>query len=250
MISLPFPFRNRRYWTDPTARMHAPSAFTLVELLVVVAIIALLLAILLPGLRKAQEAARTIKCLSNERQILVLMNTYAPENDDFLPNGVGEAGGCLWTWMGHLAKYVYYTDDWNDGKLTYNPGGLQIFLCPSVELVQAPGDVGIGQTTVGYYKRLSSSYGAVTPFIGAGQGNRLSAKLSQIAAPSRKALLSGYNYYICSDFTLNDYRGEPYGRRLAAIHPDKVNVGYADGHSSSESQYYLNDQRKTLRLLN
>lgn len=54
--------------------------FTLVELLVVVAIIALLLAILLPSLRKAQEAARQVRCAANQRQLLMAEGFYADDN--------------------------------------------------------------------------------------------------------------------------------------------------------------------------
>jgi len=60
-------------------------AFTLVELLVVVAIIALLLAILLPALGKARALARSVACLSNVRSLNVAVNFYASDNADFLP---------------------------------------------------------------------------------------------------------------------------------------------------------------------
>src|SRR5690242_17534102 len=60
-------------------------AFTLVELLVVIAIIAVLLAILLPVLSGAREYARQAKCASNMRQIVLAMLMYANDNEGTLP---------------------------------------------------------------------------------------------------------------------------------------------------------------------
>ena len=61
------------------------SAFTLVELLVVIGIIAVLISILLPSLNKARKSAENIKCMSNLRQIGIGMHAYAANNGGRLP---------------------------------------------------------------------------------------------------------------------------------------------------------------------
>lgn len=60
--------------------------FTLIELLVVIAIIALLLSIIVPGLKKAKDHARKTMCMSGVRQLTVAFGLYQEANDQKFPS--------------------------------------------------------------------------------------------------------------------------------------------------------------------
>jgi hypothetical protein len=78
-------------------------AFTLVELLVVIGIIALLIAILLPVVSKARAAANRVKCLSNIRQLYIGILGYCNNNRSWFPT-------CAYADDGTAHKQ--YPDDW------------------------------------------------------------------------------------------------------------------------------------------
>lgn len=76
------------------------SAFTLIELLVVVAIIALLVGLLLPGLGRAREAGRMTVCISNQRQLGTGLLLYTGDHDDHAAPGAAGFRENLTRWHG------------------------------------------------------------------------------------------------------------------------------------------------------
>ena len=78
-------------------------AFTLVELLVVIGIIAVLIAVLMPALNKARMSANLVKCQSNFRQIYSAVSIYVNENNGFLPRGSAPDPGPSGT---HAATFI------------------------------------------------------------------------------------------------------------------------------------------------
>ena len=83
--------------------------FTLIELLIVIAIIAVLAAMLLPALGKARDKARDISCMSNMRQLGLLMNFYTDNNNGQFPkaNGLLNSGAGSWSGSGRWQDGLY-----------------------------------------------------------------------------------------------------------------------------------------------
>lgn len=104
-------------------------AFTLIEILVVVAIIALLVAVMLPSLARAKAMARMVQCQSNQRQISMSFCTYVVDNKGRLPGGFYDLYA---DWFGAANKPNYTGRRPDDGTIWRLMGKQRhAYVCPS-----------------------------------------------------------------------------------------------------------------------
>ncbi len=118
-----------RVRTHPARPLHG---FTLVELLVVVAIIALLLGILLPALSKARQIAQQVVSASNMRQIGLAIHMFQDEHDGWFPQTTHGNPNISQSWIYTLAPYLSDAeraeDPDNPGEMIWEIGRVRV--CP------------------------------------------------------------------------------------------------------------------------
>jgi prepilin-type N-terminal cleavage/methylation domain-containing protein/prepilin-type processing-associated H-X9-DG protein len=113
--------------------VRKPKAFTLVELLVVIGIIALLISVLLPALNKARLAAVRTQCLSNMRQVGIGLQMYILESKGRLPPVSMNDGGNGACWQfGEESVYSMFPN-FLGSLIPYMQGNIAVFKCPLPE---------------------------------------------------------------------------------------------------------------------
>jgi general secretion pathway protein G len=123
MIMTPTAFFSRRTRTR--------SAFTLVELLTVIAIIGILAAILIPVVGRVRESARQNQCLSQVRQLALAARMYAQDNKNMLPPAMVDSAGGATTWYQSIAGYLSIDPSLLGAAPKLRAVGIQI--CPTFE---------------------------------------------------------------------------------------------------------------------
>lgn len=169
----------------PTARKEkgANHAFTLVELLVVLAVLMVLSALLLPAVNRSRSKARAIYCVNNLKQWGVAYHLYANDWKDFLPTeGSASSPAAPGAWYNTLPPYLgkpSYKDIPGQGSSIQQFAPLHIWVCPE-KIFQSPTSSSgqnayfyamnerinkLGSTNLGHVTRFWIRYPAETVFL-------------------------------------------------------------------------------------
>lgn len=225
-------------------------AFTLIELLIVIVIIAILASFILVALSKAQEEGRRIKCISNQRNITLAFQGFIDDNNDLFPNTDYEAcdgNKLLWV-SGYLNHFSCKTDSTNTLLLT-EPRYAQlaeylreakVYKCPSdrkryvVTISREDNELVSRTTTISKARSYSLNWhlGWVKSQYGT-QPLVIFNKMNEISSPSSIFSFIDVNSdSICWSFfgvTKNDIFMYP-----AIYHNGAANISFLDGHMISK----------------
>jgi prepilin-type processing-associated H-X9-DG protein/prepilin-type N-terminal cleavage/methylation domain-containing protein len=226
-------------------KYRGSASFTLIELLVVVAIIAILIAILLPSLASARERARTVDCKSNGRQLFLVAQMYTNSWNDSYPPAWNLSITPSIAWCGEYKKVgtVTYMDVTKSPLWPYLQEKKTLF-CPTFTGFTAKYS---GSGAISGYG-INSQYVAGNPDKDPNgmNGYMLPARTGQIAAPDRTIIFADCALFDTTAKTAKEeifvyplYRSNGVQNKASFHfrHGQTANMIFCDGHVENCNAY-------------
>ena len=219
--------------------------FTLVELLIVIAIIAILAGMLLPALNKARAAAHSTSCKNNLKTLGTSVHLYSTANNDImLPPHLGDpTKNPKWSFILIGPNPIYTAkgeSGWNSWKMVQGEYfSIKTYLCPSLE-----GNHPLDGTSDGASWWVSGpSYGLNEQLYPGDTGDAIYFKITKYKSPTIKFMM-GDVWSCLSTTTYDNTKGywrwnasngvkKDYGI-IAARHNLTANMNFIDGHVAAE----------------